>query len=213
QILNFGLPSPIDIQVTGFNVNGNRDYANALLQKLRGIPGAVDLRIQQAFDYPQINVDVDRSKAEQLGLTQSNVASNMLVSLSGSFQTSPSFWIDPKTGTQYQVATQTPQARLDSLNDLAITPLTASGSTATGTPQLLANVASFHRSVGPSVVSHYNATPVLDIFGSVQDSDLGFISAEVDKLVAASKKDLPKGSQVVVRGQVQTMKQSFNGLL
>jgi CzcA family heavy metal efflux pump len=213
QILNFGLPSPIDVQITGFNVNGNRDYANALLQKMRAIPGAVDLRIQQAFDYPQINVDVDRSKAELLGLTQQNVASNMLVSLSGSFQTNPSFWIDPKTGTQYSVATQTPQARLDSLNDLATTPLTAAGGTATGTPQLLANVASFHRSVGPSVVSHYNATPVLDIYGSVQDSDLGFISEQVNRLVAGSKKDLPKGSQVVVRGQVQTMKQSFNGLL
>jgi len=213
QILNFGLPSPIDIQITGFNVNGNRDYANALLQKMRAIPGAVDLRIQQAFDYPQINVDVDRSKAELLGLTQQNVASNMLVSLSGSFQTNPSFWIDPKTGTQYSVATQTPQARLDSLNDLATTPLTATGGSASGTPQLLANVASFHRSAGPSVVSHYNATPVLDIYGSVQGSDLGFISAQVNKLVAASKKDLPKGSQVVVRGQVQTMKQSFNGLL
>jgi multidrug efflux pump subunit AcrB len=213
QILNFGLPSPLDIQITGFNVNGNRDYANALLQKMRAIPGAVDLRIQQAFDYPQINVDVDRSKAEQLGLTEQNVASNMLVSLSGSFQTNPSFWTDPKTGTQYSVATQTPQSRLDSLNDLATTPLTATGSNATGTPQLLANVASFHRSVGPSVVSHYNATPVLDIYGSVQDTDLGFISAQVNKLVTESKKDLPKGSQVIVRGQVLTMQQSFNGLL
>ncbi|HWY25727.1 MAG TPA: efflux RND transporter permease subunit, partial [Nevskia sp.] len=158
-------------------------------------------------------VDVDRSKAELLGLTQQNVASNMLVSLSGSFQTNPSFWIDPKTGTQYSVATQTPQARLETLNDLATTPLTATGNTATGTPQLLANVASFHRSAGPSVVSHYNATPVLDIYGTVQDTDLGFISAQVNKLVAESKKDLPKGSQVVVRGQVQTMRQSFNGLL
>jgi multidrug efflux pump subunit AcrB len=213
QILNFGLPSPLDIQITGFNVPGNRDYANALLEKLRQIPGAVDLRIQQAFDYPQINVDVDRSKAELLGLTQQNVASNMLVSLSGSFQTSPSFWTDPKTGTQYQVATQTPQYLLDSLNDLATTPLTAAGSNSSGTPQLLANVATFHRSVGPSVVSHYNATPVLDIYGSVQDTDLGFISAQVNKIVAASKKDLPKGSQVIVRGQVQTMNQSFNGLL
>ena len=212
QILNFGLPSPLDIQITGFNVNGNRDYANALLQKMRAIPGAVDLRIQQAFDYPQLNVDVDRSKAELLGLTQQNVASNMLVSLSGSFQTNPSFWIDPKTGTQYQVATQTPQARLDSLNDLATTPLTAAGGT-TGTPQLLANVASFRRSAGPSVVSHYNATPVLDIYGTVQDADLGFISTQVNKLVAESKMDLPKGSQVTVRGQVQTMQQSFNGLL
>jgi multidrug efflux pump subunit AcrB len=213
QILNFGLPSPLDIQITGFNVAANRDYASALLQKLRQVPGAVDLRIQQDFDYPQINVDVDRSKAELLGLTQQNVASNMLVSLSGSFQTSPSFWVDPKSGTQYQVATQTPQYRLDSLNDLATTPLTAAGSNGSGPPQLLANVASFRRSVGPSVVSHYNATPVLDIYGSVDSIDLGYVAGQVDRLVAESKKDLPKGSQVVVRGQVQTMKQSFNGLL
>ncbi|WP_029918663.1 efflux RND transporter permease subunit [Nevskia soli] len=213
QILNFGLPSPLDIQVSGFNVNANRDYANALLNKLRTIPGAVDLRIQQAFDYPQINVDVDRSKAQLLGLTQQNVASNILVSLSGSFQTSPSFWIDPKSGTQYNVATQTPQAQLDSLNDLATTPLTTGNATGTGTPQLLANVANFHRSVGPAVVSHYNATPVLDIYGTAQNIDLGFISGQVNKIVADSKKDLPKGSQVVVRGQVETMNQSFNGLL
>jgi CzcA family heavy metal efflux pump len=214
QILNFGLPSPLDIQISGFNVDANRTYANALLDKLRGIPGAVDLRIQQAFDYPQINVDVDRSKAQLLGLTQLNVAGNILVSLSGSFQTSPSFWIEPKTGTQYNVATQTPQAQLDSLNDLATTPVTTgTGQGTNGVPQLLANVASFHRSVGASVVSHYNATPVLDIYGTAQDIDLGFISAEVNKIVAATKKDVPKGSQVVVRGQVQTMKQSFNGLL
>ncbi len=214
QILNFGLPSPLDIQVTGFNVEANRVYANGLLDKLRDIPGAVDLRVQQAFDYPQINVDVDRSKAQELGLTQQNVASDLLVSLSGSFQTTPSFWIEPKSGTQYNVATQTPQARVDSLNDLATTPLTnGTAGTGSGPPQMLANVASFHRSFGPAVVSHYNATPVIDIYGSVQNTDLGFIADEVKKIVDQSKKDLPKGTQVIVRGQVQTMKQSFNGLL
>ena len=112
QILNFGLPSPIDVQVVGFNVAGNREFANQLLQKLRSVPGAVDLHIQQSGDYPQFNVDVDRGKAQLLGLTEQAVASNLLVSLSGSFQTSPSFWVDPKSGTQYQVATQTPQFRL-----------------------------------------------------------------------------------------------------
>jgi multidrug efflux pump subunit AcrB len=214
QILNFGLPSPLDIQVTGFNVAANRDYATALLHKLREVPGAVDLHLQQDFDYPQINVDVDRSKAQLLGLTQQNVASNMLVSLSGSFQTQPSFWIDPKTGTQYNVATQTPQYRLDSLNDLATTPLTATGgASGGGPPQLLANVASFHRSVGPSVVNHRDAQPVIDIYGSVDGIDLGYISSQVERLVAESRKDLPKGSKVIVRGQVLTMKQSFNGLL
>ena len=212
RILNFGLPSPLDIQITGPNVAANRDYADRLLDKLRSIPGAVDLRMQQAFDYPQLNVDVDRTKARLLGLTQQNVASNMLVSLSGSFQTSPSFWIDPKSGTQYSVATQTPQYRLNSLNDLATTPLTTGASNA-ATPQLLANVASFHRSVGSAVVSHYNATPVIDIYGSVQGIDLGFVSSEIDKIVRQSMKDLPKASQVVVRGQVLTMNQSFSGLL
>jgi len=210
QILNFGLPSPIDIQISGFNVAGNREYANALLQKLRGVPGLVDLRIQQASDYPQLRVDVDRSKAALLGLTERDVASTLLVALSGSFQTSPSFWVDPKTGTQYSVAAQAPQYRLSSLGDLATIPVTAGN----GAPsQLLANLASFRRAVGPAVVSHYNATPVLDIYGSVQGTDLGFVSAQINRLLADAQRGLPRGSRVAVRGQIQTMHDSFNGLL
>ncbi|HWS62048.1 MAG TPA: efflux RND transporter permease subunit [Steroidobacteraceae bacterium] len=209
QILNFGLPSPIDVQVTGFNVEGNRNLANNLLQKLRSIPGAVDLHIHQAADYPQFNVDVDRSKAELLGLTEQAVATNMLVSLSGSFQTSPSFWVDPKSGTQYQVATQTPQYRLGNLNDLGNTPLNGPA----GASQILSSIASIHRGAAPAVVSHYNATPAIDIYGTVQGTDLGYVSAEISKIVAQAKKDLPKGSNIVVRGQVQTMKASFSGLL
>jgi multidrug efflux pump subunit AcrB len=209
QILNFGLPSPIDIQVTGFNVDGNRTFANNLLQKLRAVPGAVDLRIQQSGDYPQFNVDVDRSKAQLLGLTEQAVATNMLVSLSGSFQTAPSFWVDPKSGTQYQVTTQTPQYRMESLNDLGNTPLNGPD----GASQILSSVASIHRSVAPAVVSHYNATPVIDIFGSVQGTDLGYVSAQISKIITEAKKDLPRGSNVVMRGQVQTMRASFNGLL
>jgi multidrug efflux pump subunit AcrB len=209
QILNFGLPSPIDVQVTGFNVEGNRNLANNLLQMLRSIPGAVDLHIHQAADYPQFNVEVDRSKAELLGLTEQAVATNMLVSLSGSFQTSPSFWVDPKSGTQYQVATQTPQYRLGNLNDLGNTPLNGPA----GASQILSSIASIHRSAAPAVVSHYNATPAIDIYGTVQGTDLGYVSAEISKIVAQAKKDLPKGSNIVVRGQVQTMKASFSGLL
>jgi len=209
QILNFGLPSPIDVQIVGFNVQGNRDFANVLLQKLRAVPGAVDLRIQQSGDYPQFNVDVDRGKAELLGLTEQAVASNLLVSLSGSFQTSPSFWIDPKSGTQYQVATQTPQFQLQNLNDLGNTPLDGPG----GSSEILSSVANIHRSVAPAVVSHYNATPAIDIFGSVQGTDLGFVAGEINGIIAQAKKDLPKGSSIVMRGQVQTMKASFNGLL
>jgi CzcA family heavy metal efflux pump len=209
QILNFGLPSPIDVQVTGFNVDANREFANKLLYQLRSVAGAVDLHIHQSGDYPQFNVDVDRSKAQLLGLTEQNVATNMLVSLSGSFQTSPSFWVDPKTGTQYQVATQTPQYALQNLNDLGNTPLTGPS----GTSQILSSVATFHRSVAPAVVSHYNATPALDIFGSVQGTDLGYVAAEINKIIKSNEKDLPRGSHVVLRGQTQTMKASFNGLL
>ena len=209
QILNFGLPSPIDVQVTGFNVDANRVFADKLLNKLRSVPGAVDLHIHQSGDYPQFNVDVDRSKAQLLGLTEQAVATNMLVSLSGSFQTSPSFWVDPKSGTQYQVATQTPQFRLENLNDLGNTPLNGPG----GASQILSSVASIHRSVAPEVVSHYNATPALDIYGTVQGTDLGYVSAQMSKIIADAKHDLPKGSNVVLRGQVQTMKASFNGLL
>jgi multidrug efflux pump subunit AcrB len=177
---------------------------------MRQIPGAVDLRIQQAADYPQLSVDVDRTKAQLVGLTQHDVASNMLVSLSGSFQTQPSFWIDPVSGTQYSVVAQTPQYDLETRNSLAMTPVTNGSG---GTPQVLANLASFHRGVSPAVVSHYDSTPVIDIYGSAQGADLGYISEQLNKIIDDTKKDVPKGSHVVVRGQVQTMKQSFNGLL
>src|ERR1700733_2165351 len=210
QTLNFGLPSPIDVQIVGLDVAANHLYADDLLQRLRKIPGAVDLRIQQAADYPRLNVDVDRTKAQLLGLTQQNVASNMLISLAGSVQTQPSFWIDPVGGTQYSVVSQTPQYNLETQNQLAMTPLTNGVG---GPAQVLANVATFHRGVAPAVVSHYDSLPVIDIYGSAQDSDLGFISDQVNKVIAGAKAGLPKGSHVVVRGQVQTMKASFFGLL
>ncbi|TXH05166.1 MAG: efflux RND transporter permease subunit [Nevskiaceae bacterium] len=210
QILNFGLPSPLDVQITGYNLPANRAFAESLLPKLRRVPGAADLRIQQTFNYPQIQVDVDRSRAAQLGLTQLNVATNMLISLSGSFQTAPSFWTDPKTGVQYNVAVQTPQHRLNSLQDLQTTPISSS---AGGTPQTLANVASFSRSAGPEVVTHYNARPTIDIYGAVEGTDLGSVTRAMRKIVANAEKDLPKGSKVLIRGQAETMTSSFNGLL
>jgi multidrug efflux pump subunit AcrB len=228
QILNFGLPAPLDVQVAGFNVAANRGYANALLARMHRIPGVVDLRIQQAFDYPTLNVEVDRSKAALFGLSETDVASNLLVSLSGSSQTTLSFWIDPQSGTQYSIAAQTPQFRLASLMDLAATPVTgtlagsgaippAGTAAATGSAghaaQLLANLASFRRGVAPAVVSHYDATPVVDIFGAVEGTDLGFVSAEINKLLADTQRSLPHGSQVTVRGQVKTMTESFAGLL
>ena len=216
QILNFGLPSPLDVQVVGPNVEANRAFIRSLLPKLAAIPGAVDLHIQQPYDYPQINVDVDRTKAEFLGLTEDNVASNMLISLSGSFQTSPSFWIDPKTGTQYNVVAQTPQYRLTSLNDLGNTPLAqtvGSVPAADGTSQVLSNVAAMHRSAAPAVVDHYNAQVAFDIYGNVQGADLGFVAARFNQVIDAAKKDLPKGSAIHLKGQVETMRQSFHGLL
>jgi multidrug efflux pump subunit AcrB len=195
-------------------MQANRNYANELLQRLRSVPGAVDLRIQQSFDYPKLQVDVDRTKAQQLGLTQQNVASNMLVSLSGSFQTTPSYWIDPNSGTQYNVVAQTPQPLLDTINKLQTTPLTPSGSLGAGhNSQMLANVATIHRTVAPSVVSHYDAQTVVDIYGSAQGTDLGFFSAQVNKILEETKGHVPQGSTVDVRGQIKTMTESFDGLL
>jgi multidrug efflux pump subunit AcrB len=209
QILNFGLPSPYDVQVVGFNVADNRNFANALLAKLRQIPGAVDLRIQQAFDYPELHVGVDRVNAAQLGFTQQDVATNLLISLSGSQQTAPSFWVDPKTGIEYSVATQAPQYRLTSLQDLAVTPVTKGTG---GAQQLLANLATIDRGVGQGVVSHYNATPVIDIYGSVDGTDLGTVGDAVHAQVDAMRQQLPRGSDLKVRGQTETMRTSFNGL-
>jgi multidrug efflux pump subunit AcrB len=216
QILNFGLPSPIDIQVVGPDVSANQNFMNRLLPRLQAIPGAVDLHVQQPYDYPQIDVEVDRTRAQLLGLTEQNVASNLLVSLSGSFQTTPSFWIDPKTGTQYNVVSQTPQFRMVSLDDLGNTPLsqtTGSVPDARGTSQVLANVSSLKHSVAPSVVSHFNAQTAFDIYGNVQGVDLGFVAGQMNKILDAARKDLPKGSRLELKGQVQTMQQSFRGLL
>ncbi|TLY69747.1 MAG: efflux RND transporter permease subunit [Gammaproteobacteria bacterium] len=217
QILNFGLPAPLDVQVAGLNVDANRHYANALLARMHGIPGVVDLRIQQDFDYPTLNVNVDRSKAALLGLSETDVASDLLISLSGSSQTTLSFWIDPKSGSQYNVVAQTPQFRLASLSDLATTPVTGgnggNGGGGGGGSQMLANLASFSRGVSPAVVSHYDATPVIDIYGAIEGTDLGFIAAQINRLVADTQHSLPRGSQVTVRGQVKTMTDSFTGLL
>jgi multidrug efflux pump subunit AcrB len=212
QILNFGLPAPIDVQISGLNLRANREYADAVARKIQLIPGAVDVRVHQMFDYPQINVDVDRTRARQLGLTQQAIASDLLVSLSGSFQTQPSFWMDPVSGAPYSVIAQTPQYRLNSLADLKVTPV-SSGTGTFATPQVLGNVATFSRSVGPAVMSHYNARPIIDVFTAVQGSDLGYVANQVRDVLAETAKDVPKGSTVTVRGQAETMIGSFNGLL
>jgi multidrug efflux pump subunit AcrB len=210
QILNFGLPAPIDVQITGQDQAGNRAVANKLLARMRGVPGVVDLRIQQPGDQPQQHIVVDRTKADQLGITQRDVASNLLVSLSGSFQTAPTFWLNPKNGVSYAIATQTPQYRLDSLADLETISITGAGNPA---PQLMASVATINRGAGMAVVSHYDIQPVIDIFGAVHGRDLGAVAGEVDRLVAEARGELPRGSTISVRGQVQTMRASYSGLL
>jgi len=210
QILNFGLPAPLDIQVSGPNLEANHAFASKLMRQIGTVPGVVDLRIHQLFDQPRIEVDVDRTKALQSGLTQYNVASNLLVSLSGSFQTSPSFYLDPRNGVSYNVIAQTPQHELASFSDLNNIPLT---SDTAGRPQILGNVASTRRDSGMAVLSHYNIQRAIDIYGAVQDRDLGGVAADVNRVIAASRKDLPRGSQLVVRGQIETMQTSFQGLL
>jgi multidrug efflux pump subunit AcrB len=212
QILNFGLPAPIDIQVVGNNLAGNRVYADALLDQVRRVPGIADPRIQQPSDEPYMHIYVDRTKAQQIGYTAHDIAQNLLVSLSGSFQTSPTFWVDPKNRVSYQIATQTPQYRSDTLQDLENIPVTT-GVGADSPSSILADVASVQRATGDAVISHYDIQPVLDIFGSVQGRDLGGVSRDIEHLIEKSRNQLPRGSQIVMRGQVQTMNASFLGLL
>jgi multidrug efflux pump subunit AcrB len=211
QILNFGLPAPIDVQVVGNNLEGNRIYADELLAKMRYVSGATDLRIQQPFDEPYLRLRVERTKAEQLGFTAHDIAQNLLVSLSGSFQTSPTFWVDPKNHVSYQIATQTPQYRADTLQDLENVPIT--GTDPTSPPSLMASLVSTQRGAGMAVVSDYNVAPVIDIFGSVAGRDLGGVAGDINEIIAVTRQQLPRGSRVVVRGQVQTMRASYIGLL
>jgi multidrug efflux pump subunit AcrB len=211
QILNFGLPAPIDIQVIGNNLDGNRVWADQVLQKVRYVPGTTDLRIQQPFDNPYVHLRVERTKAQELGFTAHDVAQNLLVSLSGSFQTSPTFWVDPRNGVSYSIATQTPQYRASSIQDLVNTPVT--GTNPSAPPSLMASLVSVQRGSGMAQVSHYNVAPVIDIFGSVQGRDLGAVSHDINKILDAARKQLPRGSTVVIRGQVQTMRSSYIGLL
>jgi multidrug efflux pump subunit AcrB len=211
QILNFGLPAPIDVQIVGNNLEGNRLYADKLLDKMRYVAGTSDLRIQQPFDEPYLRLRVERTKAEEVGYTAHDIAQNLLVSLSGSFQTSPTFWVDPKNRVSYQIATQTPQYREDTLQDLENIPIT--GTDPNAPPSLMASLVAVQRGAGMAVVSHYNVAPVIDIFGAATGRDLGGVSGDINKIIAATRTQLPRGSRVVVRGQVQTMRASYIGLL
>ncbi len=209
QILNFGLPAPIDVQILGRNVEANRAFADKLLQQVKLIPGATDLRIQQPFNQPIMQVDINRTKAQQVGYNARDIAGDILVTLSGSFQTSPSFWLNPRTGVSYSIAAEAPQYSMNSLQDLRNIPVTAQA----GIPEILASVASLQRGTEPATVSHYDIAPVIDIYGSVQGTDLGSVAAQIDRLVAGSANSLVRGSRVVVRGQIDTMRSSFRGLL
>jgi multidrug efflux pump subunit AcrB len=182
-----------------------------VLAKMRNVSGAADLRIQQPFDEPYLRFRVERTKAEQLGFSAHDIAQNLLVSLSGSFQTSPTFWVDPKNRVSYQIATQTPQYRTDTLQELENLPIT--GTDPASPPSLMASLVSMKRGGGMAVVSDYNVAPVIDIFGAVAGRDLGGVAGDINKIIDATRQQLPRGSRVVVRGQVQTMRASYIGLL
>ncbi len=208
QILNFGLPAPIAIQITGRNPE-NRKFALGLLEQLRQVPGLVDLRQHQTFDQPKLDVTLDRTKAQLVGLSSREVASSLLISLSGSFQTEPTFWLNPKTRVNYPVTAQTPQYELDSLQALANIPVSGQRTTQ---PEILGNLASIGRGTERAVATHWNVQPTIDLYGSVQGRDLGGVADEIERIVQASNKDLPKGSKLMIRGQVETMQSSFTGL-
>ena len=224
QILNFGAPAPIDVQVSSHDPNASVKIAKELYGDLVHVPGLVDVRIQQAQNLPQINVNIDRTRASIVDLTTNDVASNLLTALAGSTQVNPTFWVDPKTGISYSLATQAPQYRLDTLQALKNLPITsltgavpASSSTAGSNPgapsQILANLASFGRSFGPAVVSHYSTRPLIDIYGSVDRADLGSVGADVQRIVDQHSKNLPRDLNIDIRGQVKTMQASYAGLL
>ncbi len=210
QILNFGLPAPIDVQIEGADIQGNRRVADQMLNELRQVPGLVDLRIQQRFDYPKFDVTVDRTKAGQGGFTTRDLATSLLVSLSGSFQTTPTFFLNWQNGVNYNLATQTPQYRIQSLHDIQNIPISAPTATR---PGILADVASITRSSEMAVLSHYNIRRVVDIHGAVQDRDLGAVGRDVARIVDANRPHLPRGSFLTVRGQLATMRTAYVGLL
>ena len=211
QILNFGLPAPIDVQIVGSNQKANYAYANDVLKKIRQVPGIADARIQQVFNYPQINVDVDRTLAAEVGLTQRDIADSLLITLSGSGQVRPNFWLNPENGVSYPIVAQMPQYRINSISDLSNIPITATEN-GTVAQRYLGGLAKISHGPSAGVVSHYNVQPVIDIFGDTQGRDLGAVSRDIEKILAETKKDLPRGSYTIVRGQVQTMSNAYTQL-
>jgi multidrug efflux pump subunit AcrB len=208
QVLNFGVPAPIDLQVAGRDLTADRKYANALLAKVRAIPGVADARIQQAFQQPTLDVNVDRSLTSLAGLTEKDVATAMLTTLSGSSQSAPTYWLDPANGVSYAVSVQTPQHDISTMTGLKNIPVTSTAAN----PQLLGGLANVQRSNSNAVVSHYNVQPVIDIFATPQGRDLGAVASDIQKAIHDTAKDLPKGASVALRGQVSTMTSAYQQL-
>jgi multidrug efflux pump subunit AcrB len=210
QILNFGAPAPIDVQVMGPNGEANMAYAQKLLREINKVPGVADARIQQANNYPLLLVDVDRTRAKQLGITERDVTNSLVVTMAGSGQVAPAFWLNKRNGVSYPIVAQTPEYRNQTLSDLANIPI--AGDAAHGA-LILGGVASITRNNTPAVVSHYAVQPVIDIFATPQHRDLGGVATDIERILQANEKDRPKGSTISLRGQVQTMNTAFSGLL
>ena len=210
QILNFGAPAPIDLQIRGNNLNANFDYATNLLSQIRKIPGVADARIQQSTKNPTFNIDVDRTRAQYVGLTERDVVNSLTVNLSGSGQVAPTYYLNPDNGVNYAVVMQTPQYQVDSLSSLQTLPITSSQPTQA---PILGGIATITRTTSSAMVSQYDIQPMVQIFATPQGRDLGGIASDINKVIAANAKDVPKGSTVVLSGQVQTMNSSFSGLL
>ena len=208
QILNFGLPAPIDVQVSGPNKKANFELASDLRRQISQIPGAADAHLHQVVDYPELRVNVDRTRADEVGLTQKDIANSLLTSLSSSMQTAPNYWLNWDNGVSYNFAVQTPTRWVNSVAAIENTPLTSSTHQA-AFPQLLKNVATVNCNESPAAISHYNIQPVFDVFASTQGRDLGGVSRDVDRIIANADKHLPRGTRIETRGQVATMRSSF----
>jgi multidrug efflux pump subunit AcrB len=211
QILNFGAPAPIDVQIVGPSPK-NPEIADRLLDSLRGVPGLADLRIQQLFNWPELRVSTDRTRAEELGLSQADIANDLLLTLSGSSQIAPAFWLNPENGISYPLVAQAPQYRMTSLQDLENVPLSPAPTNIAQANQILGGIATITRGFGPVVVSHYNAQPIIDIYGAVQGRDLGSVAQAIRKQIARWSGKLPRGTHIELRGQVETMLASYTGL-
>ena len=207
QILNFGLPAPIDVQIIGQDMGSSYVIAQQIANRMRHVPGTADVHVQQLLSLPTLRMDIDRTRVTQVGLTARDVAQSVLVSLSGSFQTSPNFWLNPKNEVTYQMAVQSPQYRMTSMQDLMTIPVTSQQG-----PELLSNLVQVYPVARPATVNHWNVAPVVDVYASTQDRDLGGVAADTDKILKTFEGHLPRGTRIVVRGQVATMRSSFFGL-